>query len=1227
MRPLVTRTRQQLSELASPDEFEVLATAVLREADPTYASLLHVGTNASGRAVRSPVDGIDIRAQPDGHHLVLVQHTITARQGLRRKWLDEKDGDVTKAKAIYTQETARNAVLGATLVLTCSIDPDQQLIRDVHAAVGDGLRVDLWPGSRIADFLDRNPEGQWLREQQFGTEVTRLSLTQARAISQQSLNDYLPLVAREDTVPRILGTALAQFTRQSRGAGFVIGESGQGKSTALRRLGDEWYAQGGIVLILPHEVIEQVSTIEQAVALSLRYWAPGLDLACGHAALAFATPERPILLIVEDVNRSSNPRRIVERLVSWSASGRSDGQDITLARQWRLLCPVWRSNAGVGDTQLHELVMRDSLMVDRFERSEAIEAIRIRANRAGVTLTALQSNDLAVALGDDPLLIGLNRDWFVPNPRGAIQSYIGANINDVADDRLLPSDLQHALDELAERLVEGRVLYPNWRQIRTWLARDNDSLMAIRRLVDQGRIIHLGTTNNNEQMAYRHDRVRDHLLTQAVTRMIENGRFTADLWADPFYAGLIGGALFAAPKSAVINAAMSNPAALFAALQEASLTEERRRQLIQAAQGWVKSAGFEAGAIEQQRHHAMRFLSRIEGPFVADLAGGFPFSFPKLEALVRNGSARAGAAICARLDPGIDDIWRDRMIDHARARHPGFLRDLADLFRSGEMSPDVLEGALNLAGEIGDASLCDALAARWACGDRMTLSTGWLWAAIRCCAPVNHPLADTLCDLWAELPTEAEKAYLNPRWDIAGYTLPHAFNRRPERSAIAFLVERGKRDRNLNHVLSSILRQVDSPEAVLFSVRHGAEIYRRTEQSGGINLFLTDLKRTWCPKQHGRVLSVASRTAVEQIWRNPLLDRFQRKTAFLLWCQTPTRDEVADISVLETDVVLADAALRTRLVAGDQSAVPLLKQRIWETDNGKHWWYEAWGVGLVGLHEDVRRYFAERRTDPHAAGHDAGADRIIAELLMDTRDQFATQTIIANWDQLKTSPLFVQAALYLAVPATVKLAQLAIADSEAPDKLLEHIDWSWGIRTVGRKGVTDLAQLEALEPYYVRMSQAEMGHIRIQRFFAAANSLGALAWREKHLDPLIDKTDHRCCTSDKSTLFASLDGEMESYLKYNRRWFSIDHWFERREEELWQRGVLLSVIASWTSARGSEPAVRLLCEALLHFGDRQDLALLDQLSPTLRSSCVDTIANCIYGVRRRSLIGSGVVQH
>ena len=1200
--------------MTSPDEFEALATAVLREADPTYRSLINVGTNVEGRGVRSPVDGIGMRIYRGGRRLVLVQHTITARKELRRKWLDPDEGDVVKALAILASEQKRGSVREAVLVLCSKTDPGEELLRDVYAVAGTGLVVDFWPGSRIADFLDRNPEGQWLRQCLFKIDAARLSASQAHAIAQCSLDDYLPLVARDDLVVRALDSALWQFTRDARGSGFVIGESGLGKSAALRRLGDRWLADGGIAIVLDHEAIEQAAAIDQAIALGLRKWAPALDFGCGQAALSFATPEHPLVLIVEDVNLSANPRRVVERLVSWSA-GRQKGESVGA---WRLLCPVWPGNAGLSDNQLRDHVLNRSLAVERFEPDEAIAAVLARSGTAGVVLSVLQAGELANALGNDPLLIGLNSDWGAPDPRNAIQSYIAANVAEAADDRLLTSDLRSALDLLAEHMVLARAISPTWDEIRTWLAANPDILRGVRRLVDQGRIVRLGA---DDRLAYRHDRVRDHLLTRAVVRLIQTHRFIPELWAEPFYAGVIGTALTMLPLDRIEEALQLAPVALFAALQDPSVDTERQTRLLTAAEHWTGSSAFADEANESATLHALRYLLRTDGNFVAKLVKPFSPGFWTLEALARNGIAGAAAALCRSSDPGMRDISRDRIIEHALTRHPRFVDDVAALLLKPEVTGSDLEGVLNLVGELGDSKLCEALAGRWKVSGGAALSTGWLWAVLRCCPPVGHPLADEVSRAWAALPSKVrhkEKRDDNPRWDIAGYSLPWGFTRKPDPASIAYLIDLPKRHRGLAHIVHTIISHVDTPDAVVWSVKASAAIDRRIEGKGSINLARNDLERRWSPEQHGSALSPASRAKLVVLWRNRRVNRFVRKTAFRIWCLTPTAAELAELPTLEADPVLADDALRTRLAFGDQGAVRLLSGRLRAAERGWVWWYQARAVGLGALKSEVSCFFAERRRHPPEILDNYG-DHIVAELLMDSRSDFATAIIVENWDQLHSSPVFVQAALFLATPETVALARAAVSASENPGHLLEHITRRWGIRVTGRAGVTDLDQLRALEPFLAVIGEGQFGEMHLGDLFRAANQIGALGWRTLHLGPMLTSSRFGRDLSDRDALYASLDREVQVTMEYKRAWFGVDHWFKAREEELWDRDALLSRVADWAGARASEPAVRLLCESLVQFGERRDLALFERIPAALRKACATPIANCTYDVRRRSL--------
>lgn len=121
---------------------------MLRAAKPKYAALICTGIKLDRRAVKSPIDGTGFSVIRSDRRLLPAQHTITVRWELRRQWLDPKNEDRIKAAAILSMEQDRRPNHSATVVLVSSVDPDEVLIRDVHARAMPGMIVDLWPGLR-----------------------------------------------------------------------------------------------------------------------------------------------------------------------------------------------------------------------------------------------------------------------------------------------------------------------------------------------------------------------------------------------------------------------------------------------------------------------------------------------------------------------------------------------------------------------------------------------------------------------------------------------------------------------------------------------------------------------------------------------------------------------------------------------------------------------------------------------------------------------------------------------------------------------------------------------------------------------------------------------------------------------------------------------------------------------------------------------------------------------
>lgn len=83
----------KLEEMSDPGEFETLATAILRRADPLYETAIQTGINTEGKPINDPVDGLTCVEEGESPHYVFFEHTTTKRSDLESKWLDDPDPD------------------------------------------------------------------------------------------------------------------------------------------------------------------------------------------------------------------------------------------------------------------------------------------------------------------------------------------------------------------------------------------------------------------------------------------------------------------------------------------------------------------------------------------------------------------------------------------------------------------------------------------------------------------------------------------------------------------------------------------------------------------------------------------------------------------------------------------------------------------------------------------------------------------------------------------------------------------------------------------------------------------------------------------------------------------------------------------------------------------------------------------------------------------------------
>jgi hypothetical protein len=123
----------------------------------------------------------------------------------------------------------------------------------------------------------------------------------------------------------------------------------------------EHVAAGGFGLWLEPDVLQGSPTVEAAIEATLRGLHPRIETGCGSMAIGLARRHGGLLLVADDVNRTSSPARLVQKIAGWSGpseetSGRNEG--------YRILCPVWPQVIGQVADQAEKTV-RDLMHLRR----------------------------------------------------------------------------------------------------------------------------------------------------------------------------------------------------------------------------------------------------------------------------------------------------------------------------------------------------------------------------------------------------------------------------------------------------------------------------------------------------------------------------------------------------------------------------------------------------------------------------------------------------------------------------------------------------------------------------------------------------------------------------------------------------------------------------------------------------------------------------------------------
>lgn len=1191
--------------------FESLATDVLRHVIPAYGNLAHVGVNAAGKTRKAPVDALGFEPGASPPHLIVVHHTISAAGGLKQKWLrnptevkkrkpenpDTPPGDVIKSIQVIEKERQRRPDLRATLVLTTNNEPDDAVVLDVHAlCAAHRIDVDLWARARITSVLDTTGTGQWIRKKYLGTPQQRLSAERLAELSVASLEMARPVDGPEAWTHRHLDVELAAIRRPVT---FLTSRSGSGKTVACYRLACDHLALGRFALVLPAEAISEAATIERALDAALRQLDPAL--ASDESPLQWSSPDQPLLLIVEDINRSGQPVRLMEKIARWGLMA----EQVKGSPAWRLICPTWPHVIAAADHSIAKSVEAMAQLVGGMTASEGASAVMLRAQVQGRTLSLVQAFAISDALGYDPLLIALYDFDEKPTSQTVIRQYVHREMRILEQaSAAMAGEYLTALRALSLRLLGALKLEPTASQVLEDCA-DEQQTGLIRALIVQGTVLYQQTgLDIDPVLRFRHDRVRDWLFVDALVDADAREPLHPEAIEDPFLAEVVGEmlAIRGAQEHSLSVAASVAPLSLFHALRSLPTNAEgARTRVLAAVNAWLDEAPSDSNGRENLLWECLSALARTDDPAVPALVRSIPYRHPTgLSAALRNGDVIAGAMLCERYEPGMNAGFRDAQIAHAHHVSMGaFVVSVEAALEAALGEPLHVSGLLRLAGHIGCPSLGPAVQACWE-GDaqRSERLADYLWALARCCEPATAALyLQPVIDMWALLSDEADATGRSKRNSLAVYNVDWAFARTPPIHAIAYLIKRaesvelrwpimfmlrGVRDERVLDMLRNELtnRYRISPEAAYFF------------RSGVFGLGDREVRP---PEPY--------RARLAEIWNSATEGDTVRRAAFDLWSMAINSGDLDVLLDARPETEWDDRILQKRLLCGDRSAIPALITHLEAFSDLKAWWWH-WaqhvpGPDVLGC---VERTLVWRRGNPERASK-SELDWLVAPILMAYPPESIESILVKHWDHVGDSPKFIQAALFAATDRTKQLAANAIQALPEPREAFKHIAVDFGIKMRRGVSVTRREQIEALAPYVSLISEHDLGSLAEQ-----CNSLGWVDTRRRVFDGALavlpsQWNSERACEM------------LDDMINREHRW--VRHEVDRVLEIGISWHDLLSDLTRWLESRQSIDALSFVAEAIEYKGSRADLAALKPFPSMDGEQARQIIANTTFSVRRR----------
>jgi len=1189
-------TTQALAEITDAGLFEKIATSVLRYAEPEiYGNVSHQGVNPQGKTVKAPLDNVGWHHTEVDETIVCIAHTTTSKSDLEKKWLRDldkvkprkqegnptgADGDLVKAIKEINEIRRTHPNIKARLALAINCEESQELRTQVQIlASNHDIELDIWSVSRLAGFLDTHSDGQIIRRNSLGIAPIRLSKQLLLEIGEKSLStlnfDAELFVERDFKL-------VYQNT-------LVVGVSGTGKTTQCISILKKYLKSQKPVLVLSDSTVNQAVSIEEAVDIELHRYANELIPQSGLQALELCSIDEPLMILVEDINRSSDSPRLLKKLIDWSNSNVN----------FILLCPVWhRLIASLSFEERKGLEAHFKLKyLESYNEDEANRAVLARATQEKIQLDELSAVNIAQQLGYDPLLISLaNLAEFHENSN-VIAEYVRNTIQSIATKNdLFAYEVEDAIDEYGLHLFQNKKVQGESRDLR---ALSQNSQRAFKQILMDGRLFRQAFESPDDAIMSRHDRLNFYIIAKSIVSYLEDDSF--DL-IDPYFAEIIGisCALSGINEDKLYDIATKNSLVAFHCYAFSAKNNSSYLSIaVNNVKQWLEVSEHQSDSYSSQLYKSLIILNDVlhaSVPEVLSLYSDRHHNHIFYQISFKQGNLNDGSRWISTHHFDTNVTGEKQVIDHVLNKYgESLVQQICESLIDENINYHTKHRLLRLIGYTENTIFANAVRTAWRfIPDDKKDYRLFFWAAARVCDDDPDSLLEPMFDYWENLSDQENKYHSTDRANFAAHGLKWKFREHVPYRSIAFMLKEAEKRDSLNFYILYMLSEVDHPDVLEAQATRLANSRRQGNYMP--SAVLDTLSRN---SENGKILSIESKKKLLSISESLEGDEFLRKSAFNLWEMSPHHDDLIVLQDIANSDIRFETALMGRAKRQDTTAVAQIIEKI--NENPSYWWQATRYV----WHKDFEKLLEES-----VAKIDESSDLeifwIIDELFEKIKIQEAESLLIKYWNNLSSHSMFIQIALMIATPNLQNLVAKKLGNKSNVEEYFMHVRHTLGVRTRGRKGIHRYEQMKAIEPYFEYLDESFL--------FDCAIICLKENWQNIHqkLKTMIKDEGYR------RVVVISVKDLEESYLvetSFDERkisFFTYD-WINSQKRFGWSHQKIVDALFDWFQQYKSEQALNVISKPLSESGKRADYIALEGILQNMDSlSNKEDVLNKLY---------------